>query len=548
MAKTVIIGGVAGGASCAARLRRLDEERDIIILEKGNYISFANCGLPYHVSGVIEKESSLLLQTPEVMKARFRIDVRVNSEVTKIDRDNKIVTVKTADGVYEETYDTLVIATGSSPLRPNIPGISSEKIRTIWNVNDTVKIRNYVEAEETENVCVIGGGFIGMEMAENLVLSNKKVSLVEAADHLMNNLDPEMAMIVEKETRKHGVDLHLSDGVSSFEDTGDKVLVHLSSGDVIEAELVILAIGVRPNSSLAKEAGLPLNERGGIVTDDHMRTSDPYIYAVGDVAEVTDFLSKEKTMIPLAGPANKEGRIAADNLAGGDETYKGTQGTSIAKIFSLTAASTGYNEKTLKRKGLERGTDYETVTISQGSHAGYYPGSKPMMIKVLFDKRDLRILGAQIVGEDGVDKRIDVISVAMRMNASVIDLKDLELAYAPPYSSAKDPVNMAGFVAENVVKGYAYFAEYDEIEKRPEAFCLDVREKREVEAYAIPGAVNIPLGQLRERIGELDLRKDCIVMCAAGVRAHTASRILQAHGFENVKIYPGGARFYRLTH
>ena len=547
--KVVIIGGVAGGASCAARLRRLDENAEIIILEKGNYISFANCGLPYHVGGVIPSRSSLLLQTPEVMKARFNIDVRVNHEAVNIDRERKCVTVSSLkEGkTYEESYDVLVIATGSSPVRPNIEGIDSERIKTVTTVDDTVRIREMVEEEEIEKVCVIGGGFIGLEMTENLVRAGKKVTLVEASDQLMNNLDKEMSLIVLKEVKKNGVEVILNDAVSAFEDVKEGISVKLSSGKEEKYGLVILAIGVRPNSALAKKAGLALGDRGGIVTDEHMRTSDPSIYAAGDAVEVKDFVSGEKTIIPLASPANKQGRLAADNIAGFEEVYQGSQGTSIAKIFSLSAASTGHNEKQLCRKGLVRGRDYEMVTISQSSHAGYYPGGKPMMIKVLFSLEDEKILGAQIVGEDGVDKRNDVIATAMRLGASIRDLKELELSYAPPFSSDKDPVNMAGFCGENVLRKQASFADYDVLEKE-DVFCLDVREKGEVEAYAIPNAFNIPLGQLRERIKEVPEGRKIVVMCAAGVRAHTASRILYNHGYQDVRIYPGGARFYRLTH
>ncbi len=373
------------------------------------------------------------------------------------------------------------------------------------------------------------------------------MTLVEASDQLMNKLDKEMSLIVLNEVRKNGVEVILNDAVSAFEDVKEGISVKLSSGKEETFGLVILAIGVRPNSMLAKKAGLALGERGGIVTDEHMRTGDPSIYAAGDAVEVKDFVSGEKTIIPLASPANKQGRLAADNIAGFEEAYQGSQGTSIAKVFSLSAASTGHNEKQLQRKGLVRGRDYEMVTISQSSHAGYYPGGKPMMIKVLFSLEDEKILGAQIVGEDGVDKRNDVIATAMRLGATIRDLKELELSYAPPFSSAKDPVNMAGFCGENVLRKQASFADYDVLEKE-DAFCLDVREKGEVEAYAIPDAINIPLGQLRERIGEVPEGRKIVVMCAAGVRAHTASRILFNHGYQDVRIYPGGARFYRLTH
>ena len=569
MGKTVIIGGVAGGASCAARLRRLDGERDIIILERGEYISYANCGLPYHVGDVIRSRKALLLMTPERMKERFNIEVRTKNEVTAIDRAAKLVRVKDlATGrEYEETYDDLVIATGSSPLRPRIPGIDSDRIRTLWTVPDTDEIRRMVQEEGLQSAAVIGGGFIGLEMAENLRHAGLKVSIIEALDQVMAPLDYEMAQLLHENIRDNGVDLRLADAVESFEErlaqakakAGEtssaaapsvlkQVTVRLKSGAAVTADLVILSIGVRPNSALAKEAGLPLNQRGGIIVDEHLRTEDPHVYAVGDVVEVEDFVFGDRTMVPLAGPANKQGRIAADNLAGGDVVYRGTQGSSVAKVFDLTAASTGASEKTLIRRGLVKNTDYRSLIINQNSHAGYYPGATPMFIKMLFSMDGNKIFGAQIVGRDGVDKRIDVIGTAMRLGAGVQQLKELELAYAPPYSSAKDPVNMAGFVAENLMKGLVDIAEYNEPDTDPEAVMLDVREEAELLGYAVPGAVNVPLGQLRDRLGELDPEKRYIVMCAVGVRAYNGARILMQHGFKNVKIYPGGVRFYAANH
>ncbi|MBQ1545976.1 MAG: FAD-dependent oxidoreductase [Clostridia bacterium] len=414
MSKTVIIGGVAGGASCAARLRRLDGDREIIILERGKYISYANCGLPYHVSGVISNRSSLLLMTPELMHDRFRIDVRVENEVTKIDRSDKTVTVKdlSTGRTYTESYNELVIATGSSPLRPRIKGIASDKIRTLWTVPDTDEIRALVQNGKTNTAAVIGGGFIGLEMVENLRHAGLEVSLIEAADQVMALLDFEMAQVLHETIRRNGIALYLSDGVSEFEDMGSSVNVKLQSGKSVTSDLVILAIGVRPNSVLAKDAGLKCNERGGVVVDDHMRTSDKSIYAVGDVIEVEDFISKERTMVPLAGPANKQGRIAADVIAGRDSAYKGTQGSSVAKVFDLTAASTGANEKILNKRGLKKHKDYETLIITQNSHAGYYPGALPLTLKLIFECGTSKILGAQIVGRDGVDKRIDTIGTA----------------------------------------------------------------------------------------------------------------------------------------
>ncbi len=548
--KTVIIGGVAGGASCAARLRRLDGEREIIILERGEYISYANCGLPYHVSGVIRSRSALLLMTPEMMRDRFQIDVRVRNEVTSVNREEKSVTVRNlATGEsYEESYDELVIATGSSPLRPNIPGIDSARIRTLWTVPDTDEIRNMIREQGVRTAAVIGGGFIGLEMAENLRHAGLDVSLIEAADQVMAPLDYEMAQLLHENIRDNGVSLYLSDGVERFEDDGSRVTVTLKSGKTVAAELVILSIGVRPNSQLARDAGLTVNQRGGIVTDERMVTSDPSIYAVGDAVEVEDFVLKQRTMVPLAGPANKQGRIAADNIAGGNSTYKGTQGSAVAKVFDLTAASTGLNEKSLIRSGMTKGKDYLTLIITQNSHAGYYPGAVPLTIKLLFSPDGRKLFGAQIVGREGADKRIDTIGVAIRLGAGIQELKDLELAYAPPYSSAKDPVNMAGFVAENILRGMVSIAEWNEPDTSPEAILLDVREEAEVMAYAIPGAVNIPLGRLRGELEKLDRSKKIIVFCAVGVRAYNGARILMQHGFENVSVYPGGARFYKSTH
>lgn len=550
MSKTVIIGGVAGGASCAARLRRLDEGAEIVLFERGEYISYANCGLPYHVGDVIKSRDALLLQTPQAMKDKYHVDVRVRNEVTAINKDKKTVTVKDAltGETYDESYDTLVISTGSSPLRPPIPGIDSERIQTLWTVPDTDNIRKLVHEKGVKKAAVIGGGFIGLEMAENLKEAGLEVSLIEAQDQVMAPLDYEMAQLVHENLLQNGVDLHLNDGVSKFETKDDQVTVTLSSGKEVQADLVILSIGVRPNSALAKQAGLALNERGGIVVSDELVTSDPSIYAVGDVIEVTDFISKERTMIPLAGPANKQGRIAANNIAGAHDTYKGTQGSAVAKVFDLTAASTGANEKTLIKRGLEKGKDYQSIIITQNAHAGYYPGATPMTIKLLFAADGSKLLGAQIVGPDGVDKRIDVLSTALRLGAGIEDLTELELAYAPPYSSAKDPVNMAGFTAQNVLSGLVSFADWDIAKNHPDAVLLDVRENAELMAYSIPGAVHIPLGELRERLDELDKDREIITFCAIGVRSYNAARILSNNGFEHVKLYPAGTRFYRSTH
>ena len=548
--KVVIIGGVAGGASCAARLRRQDEHAEIVLLERGEYISYANCGLPYHVSDVIPSKRALLLQSPDVMRARFNIDVRVNNEAVAIDRARKTVRVRRGDGggPYEESYDTLVIATGSSPVRPPIPGIDSPRVMTLWTVDDAERMRALALSKNLSAAAVVGGGFIGLEMAENLRLAGLEVTLVEALQQVMPPLDVEMALPLHAHLRQNGVKLRLGDGVEAFEETGNGVNVKLKSGKTVAAEMVVLAIGVRPNGALAKEAGLELNARGGVIVDEFLRTSDPSIYAVGDVIEVNEPVLGGKTMIPLAGPANRQGRIAADNISGGEETYSGTQGTSVAKVFGLTAASTGVNEKTLAARGMASGRDYGRVIIVQNHHAAYYPGAEPMVLKLLFAKDGSRILGAQIVGAEGVDKRIDVIATAMCLGAPVTALKDLELAYAPPYGSAKDAVNMLGFAAANVLEGKVAFAGWDALEKDPDALALDIREAGEVSTFAIPGAKHIPMGQLRARLNELPRDRELIVFCGVGVRANTAARLLSQHGFSRVSIYPGGMYFYRRTH
>ena len=547
MSKTLIIGGVAAGAGCAARLRRLDENAQIVLLERGGFISYANCGLPYHVGDVIKARESLLVTPVEVMRGRYNVDVRTCNEALSIDRNKKTVLVKNhiTGEEYIESYDKLVIATGSSPLRPRIPGIDSPRILTLWTVPDTDHIRELIRGLGTKSAVVVGGGFIGLEMAENLHHAGLSVSIVEATDQVMAPVDPEMAEILHNNIRSNGVGLYLADGVASFEDKGTSVDVNLSSGTVLTADIVILSIGVRPNSQIAKDAGLELNARGGIIVNDHMQTADPNIYAAGDVVEVEDFIFGDRTMVPLAGPANKQARIVADNICGIPSTYKGTQGSSVAQVFDMAAASTGANEKTLIRRGLVRGKDYTSILINQNSHAGYYPGAVPIYLKLLFSVDGGKIYGAQIIGQDGVDKRIDTIGTAIRLGAGVSALKDLELAYAPPFNSAKDPVNMAGFTAENVLRGLVKFSDW----KIPEdAVILDIREEPEVAEYAFPGAVCIPLGQLRSRLDELDRGTHYVVMCAGGVRAYNAARILTQNGFGNVEVYPAGSKFYRLLH
>jgi len=556
--KVLIIGGVAGGATTAARLRRLDESLEIIMFERGEYISYANCGLPYHIGNVIKERDALLLQTPEAMKAKFDIDVRVNNEVLSIDREKKTVRVKKVKTgeEYEESYDVLVISTGSSPLKPPIPGIDGPGIYTLWTVPDTDRIKKFVAEQRPKRAAVIGGGFIGLEMAENLHAVGCEVTVVEMMSQVMAPIDFEMAQLVHENMRMNHVHLELNNGVKQFDHKNGVTSIALQDGKTIEADLVILSIGIRPNSQLAKDCGLELNTKGGIVVNEYLKTSDPSIYAVGDVIEVEEFVSKNKTMIPLAGPANKQGRICANNIAkeagslGGDlEKYNGTQGTSIAQVFDLSVAATGVNEKTLNAWGKVLNQDYFVALINQKSHAGYYPGATPLTLKLLFGK-DGKIFGAQIVGQDGADKRIDTIATAMRLGGTIYDLAELELAYAPPYSSAKDPVNMLGFVAENILEGLASFVQWNELETmemagRNDFIILDVGEDMERMAFQIPNSCHIPLGQLRQRMGELDKSKLIIPYCAIGVRSYNAARMLLNNGFEKVKVLPGGTSFHK---
>ncbi|NTW72685.1 MAG: FAD-dependent oxidoreductase [Eubacteriaceae bacterium] len=544
--KVLIIGGVAGGASAAARLRRMDENAEIIIFERGDYISFANCGLPYYIGDVIKDRSKLLLQTPAAMKSRFNIDVRVKNEVVSIDKENKVVTVKKASGEeYTESYDDLIISTGSAPLKPPIPGIGSPNIFTIWNIPDTDAIKEYLTKNTVKTAAVIGGGFIGVEMAENLHEIGVKVSIIEMADQVMAPVDFEIAQYLHRHMETKKVDLILGDGVKEFKYADGKTTVLTSQGKEIEADLVILAIGVKANSQLAKDAGLDLNQRGGIIVDKFLQTSDPSIYAVGDVIEVEDFVNKVPTMIPLAGPANKQGRMVANTISGNKEEYKGTQGTSVAKVFDLTVATTGTNEKILKRLNKVYGEDYLTIEIHPASHAGYYPGAETMHLKLIFEIPSGKVLGAQIVGGEGSDKRIDVIATAIRFGGTVYDLKELELAYAPPFSSAKDPVNMAGFVATNILEKNEEIINVHELDTLdPNGnIILDVRTAAERTLGYIPNSVHIPVDELRHRLSELDKKKTVIVYCAVGVRAWVSVRILQQNGFK-VKNLVGGYTSY----
>lgn len=546
--KVVIVGGVAGGASTAARLRRLDEKAEIIIMERGPYISFANCGLPYHIGGTIVKRDALLLQTPENMKMRFNIDVRIFNEVLIINRDKKSVLVKNVmtGKSYTESYDTLVLSPGSSPLTPPIPGIDGNNIFKLWTIPDMDKIIKHIRTSKPKRAVIVGGGFIGLEMVENLHELGIEVSLVEMLDQVMQPFDYDMAQFIHQHLLKKNVKLFLGNGVKTFSTgPGGQTDVTLQSGLILNADIVILSIGVRPNSKLASEAGLSINKRGGIIVDKHLKTNDPNIYAVGDVIEVTHLVSGEKAMIPLAGPANKQGRICADNIAGINSAYESSQGTGVAKIFDLTAASTGLNEKQLEALGMKLNVDYKVTIVHPDSHSGYYPGAYTLTLKVLFSL-DGKILGAQAVGHSGAEKRIDVIATAMRFNATVFDLTKLELSYAPPYSSAKDPVNMAGFSAENILNGICdniQCRELGNIDMSNSTF-LDVRTPEEFALGKITGSINIPVDNLRSRLDELDKDKQLFVYCAVGFRAYLACRILKQHGFNNVKNIAGGYMTY----
>lgn len=554
--KTVIIGGIAGGATAATRLRRRDESMEIIILEKGEYISYANCGLPYYIGDVIKSRDALLIQTPKAIKDKFDIDVRVSNEVTAIIPKEKKVKVKEllTGKEYEESYDNLIIATGSSPLKPPIPGIDSENIFTLWTIPDMDRIKAYMNEKIPQRAAVIGGGFIGLEMAENLHREGLNVSVIEMLDQVMAPIDKDMANLVHENMKMNNVELILKDGVKEFHYEGGVTKIELQSGKTIEADMVILSIGVRPNSKLAAEAGLLLNKRGGVVVDEHQKTSEEGIYAVGDVTEVINHVSKEKTMIPLAGPANKQARILADNLTGDSKKYNGTMGTAAAKVFDLDVASTGLNEKQLKAMGKEKNKDYHVALINQKSHAGYYPGATPLTLKMIFDNEG-KIMGGQVIGQEGVDKRIDTLSATMRMGGTIYDLEEQEFAYAPPYSSAKDPVNMLGFVAENILSKMAGFVSWDEMdglmadpEKSKDNIILDIAEEEERMVFSIPGSYHIPLSKLRERIDELDKEKHIITCCSIGVRSYNAARILSQRGFEKVSVLAGGTGFYKSMH
>lgn len=537
--KTIIIGGVAGGATAAARLRRLDEKAEIIILERGEYVSFANCGLPYYIGGVITDRADLTLQTPQSFKARFNIDVRVLNEAVKINPDSKTVTVKNlrTGETYEETYDNLILSMGAEPIRPNIEGADGSNVFTLRNIPDTLKIKNYIDTAKPRSAVVIGGGYIGVEMAENLVEAGLKVSIVELADHLIAPLDFDMAADVHRYIKSKGIYLHLNNGVKAI--SGNTVV--LQNGE-ITADMIIISVGVRPETAIAKDAGIELNQRGSIVVNNKMQTNIPDIYAVGDAVEVEDFITKKPAFIPLAGPANKQGRIAADNIAGCESVYTGTQGSAVLKLFDMTVATTGLNEKSVTAAGI----DYDKTYTYSASHATYYPGAAQMSIKTLWDKKTLKIIGAQIVGFDGVDKRMDVLATAIRFGAKITDLTTLELCYAPPFGSAKDPVNMLGFVAENIVSGKLKQFFWHDVENLPRdgsVFLLDTRTPYEVMNGKIDGFVNIPLDSLRERLDEIPKDRPVYVHCHSGLRSYLACRILTGNSYDCYNL-AGGWRLY----
>lgn len=543
--KVVIIGGVAAGATTAARLRRLNKDVEIIMFEKGNYVSYANCGLPYYVSGEIREKSDLLLMTPELFKERFQVDVRVGSEVKAIDPDNQTVAVYNhiTEKTYQESYDQLVIATGSAPIRLPIPGIDHPDIQQLWTIEDFVKIRQMVELKNIQTACIIGGGFVGIETAENLRELKVDVDVVEKGAQILNNLDFEMVQPIHKYLNKKGVHLYLNTELMAFEDDHSKIQVK-TDAFTKSYDLVILSVGVKPQSELAKQAGIACNQRGGIIVDEHLMTNIPHIYAVGDVIEVEHYINHQKTMIPLAGPANKEGRILANHLMGANESYQGSLGSSIIKVFKMAAASTGFNEKQLQAQGLKRHQDYEVIIIQQKSHAGYYPGATPLTMKVIYDLQQ-KILGAQVVGYEGVDKRIDVISTAIHYHGKVTDLKDLHIAYAPPFASAKDAVNMVGYVAENIQNGYVKLMLPDEYQQqKDQVITLDVREAEERQVGYIEGSYHIPYGELTKRYQELDPNQTIVIYCAVGVRAYNCARILMQRGYQKVYVLSGGIGFY----
>lgn len=545
--KYLIIGGVAGGATVAARLRRMDEKADIILFERGKYVSYANCGLPYYIGGTIAQRSKLFVQTVKGFTDRFRIDIRVEQEVTAIHPEKRLIEIKRLDSgeTYTETYDKLVLSPGAEPLRPNIEGIDSKKIFTLRNVPDTDAVKNHIDTVHPSRAVVVGGGFIGLEMAENLHQRGLHVDVVEMANQVMAPLDFSMAAIVHRHLTDKGVGLYLEDGVVRFEEQDDKMIVHLRSGRQIATDMVLLSIGVRPEIRLAQQAGLTIGERKGIVVNQYMQTSDPDIYALGDAVEVMHLITGKPALIPLAGPANKQGRIVADNIVfGNNQTYRGSMGTSVAKIFDLTVATAGANAKLLKANNIE----YISSYTHGSSHAGYYPNAVPLSIKILFSPTDGRLFGAQVVGFEDADKRIEMFAQVIQRNGTVYDLTQLEHAYAPPYSSAKDPVNMAGYVAENILTGKSRIIHWREIDSLPaDTVRIDVRTREEFRMGTIPGFRNIPVDELREHLGELPSDKPIVVTCAVGLRGYLAYRILVQNGFKDVRNLSGGYTTWRTA-
>ena len=542
--KVVIIGGVAGGATAAARLRRLDERAEIVVFERSGYISYANCGLPYYIGGAIEAPEALTLQTPESFFSRFRVDMRVRHEVTAIHPERKAVSVKDLETgrEFEERYDKLILSPGAKPTRPRLPGVGLEKLFTLRTVEDTFRMKDYIQKEHPRSAVLAGGGFIGLELAENLRELGMEVTIVQRPKQLMNPFDPDMASFIHGEMRRHGVKLALGYTVEGFAERDGGVDVLLKDGAPLHADMVVLAIGVTPDTALARAAGLELGIRDSIVVNDRMETSVPGIYAVGDAVQVRHAVTGQDALLSLAGPANKQGRIAADNICGGDSRYLGSQGSSVLKVFDMTAATTGVNETNAKKAGLE----VDTVVLSPMSHAGYYPGGKLMTMKIVFEKGTYRLLGAQIVGYEGVDKRIDVLATAIHAGLSAIQLKDLDLAYAPPYSSAKDPVNMAGFMIENLSKGIIKQFHLEDVRDLPRdgsVTLLDARTPAEYAGGHIEGFRNIPVDELRERLEEIEAGKPVYVVCQSGLRSYIACRLLSGYGYETYN-FSGGFRFY----
>ncbi len=545
--KVVIVGGVAGGATAAARIRRLDESAQILVFERSGYVSYANCGLPYYIGGVITDPEELTLQTPESFWERFRVEMKVRHEVTAIHPEQKTVTVQNLEtgAVFEESYDKLLLSPGARPTQPDLPGIGLDRLFTLRTVEDTFRIHDFVRQQKPRSVVLAGGGFIGLELAENFREQGMEVTIVQRPRQLMSPFDPEMAAFLHAKMRKKGIRLMLGSSVEGFQEKSGTIQVLLKGEEPVSADMAVLAIGVTPDTPLAREAGLELGIKGSILVNDRMETSVPDIYAVGDAVQVKHFVTGEDALISLAGPANKQGRIAADNICGGDSRFSGSLGSSVIKLFDMTAASTGINERTAKKAGI----NCDKVYLSPSSHAGYYPGARVMTMKVLFEKGTFRLLGAQIVGYEGVDKRIDVLAAAIHAGMSAADLKELDLAYAPPYSSAKDPVNMAGFMIENISKGYLKQFFWDELDTLPmdgSAVLLDTRTKEEFGSGHIDGFVNIPVDELRERLGELETGKPVYVICQSGLRSYIACRILMQHGFD-CRNFSGGYRLYQTV-